>query len=52
MNPVAETQLITDASKNSIGCVLQQVKNNITTPLAFWSKGFTNAQKHMSVFEK
>ena len=52
MNPVAETQLVTDASENSIGCVLQLVKNNITTSLAFWSKGFTNAQKHLYVFEK
>ena len=51
-DPEAETQLVTDASENSIGCVLQQVRNDITTPLAFWSKGLTNAQKHWSVFEK
>ena len=43
LDPEAEKQLVTDASENSIGCVLQQVRNDITTPLAFWSKGLTKA---------
>ena len=47
-----ETQLVTDASGNSIGCVLQQVKNGVTTPLAFWSKGLTSGQLSWSAFEK
>ena len=50
-----ETQmliLVTDANGNSIGCVLQQAKNGVTVPLAFWSKGLTQAQRNWSVFEK
>ena len=51
-DPDADTELVTDASGNSIGCVLQQTKNGVTTPLAFWSKGLTQAQRNWSVFEK
>ena len=51
-DPDAEAQLVTDASGNSIGCVLQQVKNGVTTPLAFWSKGLTSGQLSWSAFEK
>ena len=51
-DPSAQTELVTDASGNSIGCVLQQSKNGVTTPLAFWSKGLTKAQENWSVFEK
>ena len=51
-DPDADTELVTDASGNSIGCVLQQAKNGVTTPLAFWSKGLTQAQRNWSVFEK
>ena len=40
-DPDADTELVTDANGNSIGCVLQQAKNGVTTPLAFWSKGLT-----------
>ena len=31
---------------------LQQTKNGVTTPLAFWSIGLTQAQRNWSVFEK
>ena len=51
-DPDANTELVTDASGTCIGCVLQQTKNGVTTPLAFWSKGLTQAQENWSVFEK
>ena len=50
-DPDADTELVTDASGNSIGCVLHQAKNGVTTPLAFWLKGLTQVQKNWSVFE-
>ena len=51
-DPDAQTELITDASGTTIGCVLQQRKEGTLTPLAFWSKGPTKAQLHWSTFER
>ena len=51
-DPDAETELITDASGTTVGCVLQQVKDGVSTPLGFWSKGLTKSQMHWSTFEK
>ena len=51
----AHTELVTDASDasgNSIGFVLQQTKDGVTTPRVFWSKGPTQKQENWSVFEK
>ena len=45
-DPDAQTELVTDASGTTIGCVLQQRKEGTLTPLAFWSKGLTKAQLH------
>ena len=51
-DPDAQTELVTDASGTTIGCVLQQQKEGTLTPLAFWSKGLTKAQLHWSTFER
>ena len=51
-DPDAQTELVTDASGTTIGCVLQQRKEGTLTPLAFWSKGLTKAQLHWSTFER
>ena len=37
-DPGADTELVTDASGHSIGCVLQETKDGVTTPLAFGRK--------------
>ena len=52
LDPDAQTELVTDASGTTIGCVLQQRKEGTLTPLAFWSKGLTKAQLHLPTFER
>ena len=41
----AATQLVTDASDTSVGAVIQQTVNDVTRPIAFFSRNLTTAQK-------
>ena len=51
-NPMADLQLITDASDFAIGAVLNQVINNVAEPLEFFSKKLNAAQKNYSAFDR
>ncbi|XP_075162740.1 uncharacterized protein LOC142235370 [Haematobia irritans] len=44
--------LTVDASGTAIGGVLQQVRDNITEPLAFFSRKLTDAESKYSVFDR
>ena len=48
----AATQLVTDASDTSVGAVIQQTVNDITRPIAFFSRNLTTAQKKWSTFDR
>ena len=48
----AATELVVDVSGTHIGAVLQQVKDNSCTPLAFWWKALTPAQRAWSTFDR
>ena len=47
----AVTESVVDASGSHIGAVLQQVKDDLCAPLAFWSKALTPAQRAWSTFD-
>jgi len=51
-DPDAKTELVVDASGSCIGAVLQQSKEGKIFPIAFWSKGLSEAQKSWSAFER
>ena len=51
-DPDAQTELVVDASGFRIGAVLQQVKDDVTRPIAFWSKSLSDPQKFWSAFER
>ena len=51
-DPTATTELVVDASANFIGCVLQQVKDDIHKPLAFWSKALSPQHCKWSAFDR
>ena len=51
-DPDAQTELVVDTSGFRIGAVLQQVKNDVTRPIAFWSKSLSDPQKSWSAFER
>lgn len=46
----AQLQLFTDASQHSVGAVLQQVVNNVSEPLSFFSQRLQPAQTRYSTF--
>ena len=48
----AATELVVDASGTYIGAVLQQVKDDLCAPHAFWSKALTPAQRVWSTFDR
>ena len=48
----AATQLVTDASDTSVGAMIQQTVNDVTRPIAFFSKNRTTAQKKWSTFDQ
>ena len=49
---MAQTELVTDASGNSVGCVLQQTIDQATTPLGFWSNALAKHQFSWSTYER
>ena len=49
-NPDAELSIATDASGTAVGALLQQTYNNITSPIAFFSKKLDPTQRRYSVF--
>ena len=51
-DPDAQTELVVDASGFRIGAVLQQVNDDATRPIAFWSKSLSDPQKSWSAFER
>jgi len=51
-DPAAATELVVDASAQFIGSVLQEVKDGVHKPLAFWSKALTKAQSQWSTFDR
>lgn len=50
--PGVPLALMTDASNNAAGGVLQQKINNVWKPLGYFSKAFTEAQKKYSTFDR
>lgn len=48
----AELTLMTDASDQSVGCVLNQIVNGEPQPLGFYSKKLSNAQLNYSTFDR
>ncbi|KAF6208149.1 hypothetical protein GE061_016600 [Apolygus lucorum] len=51
-SPKGRLSITTDASDVGIGAVLQQVVDNKTSPLGFFSKTLTTAQQKYSTFDK
>ena len=51
-DPTAKLELVTDASGDFMGGVLEQVQNGNREPLAFWSKAFTRNQRLWSTFDR
>ena len=51
-DPTARLELVTDASGDFMGGVLEQVRNGNREPLAFWSKAFTRNQRQWSTFDR
>ncbi|CAH8473529.1 unnamed protein product [Schistosoma mattheei] len=49
-DPTTHLILCTDASQKAVGAVLQQQVNNMTTPVAFYSKRLSPAQERYSTF--
>ncbi|CAH8500068.1 unnamed protein product [Schistosoma mattheei] len=49
-DPTTHLILCTDASQKAVGAVLQQQVNNMTTPIAFFSKRLSPAQERYSTF--
>lgn len=48
----AELAIVTDASDSAIGAVLQQRKNNVWLPLAFYSHKLSESQKKYSPYDR
>ena len=50
LDEAGQLQLSTDASDSAAGAVLEQVKDGVTTPVAFYSKKFSPAETRYSTF--
>ena len=50
LNPA--TQLVIDAFDTSVGAVIQQTVNEVTRPIAFFSRNLTTAQKKRPTFDR
>lgn len=48
----AKLFLTTDASNNADGAMLSQTYNDVTTPLQFFSKKLSSAQRKYSAFDR